>query len=205
MQRCVIIAGADIHNDQAVKNALKKDDFFICCDSGLKHRTVLGIEPNLIVGDFDSHENLHLEIETIVLPREKDDTDAMFGIKTAIERGFEDFLLVGVIGGRFDHSLVNISALVYLHTLGKSAKIIDDYSEMEILNGTACIEDCFPYFSVIALGGDIHGLTIENAKFPLENGTITMGYQYGISNEVLPGKCAKVTLDEGLALIIKVR
>ena len=34
---------------------LRKDDFFICCDRGLKHQEGLGITPNLIVGDFDAN------------------------------------------------------------------------------------------------------------------------------------------------------
>ncbi len=50
--------------------------------------------------DFDSYENPHLEAETIVLPCEKDDTEAVFAVKAALKRGFQDFLLIGVIGGR---------------------------------------------------------------------------------------------------------
>lgn len=77
-----------------------EDNFFICCDSGLKHREGLDITPDLIVGDFDSHENPHLNVETIVLPREKDDTDTVFAVKEALKHDFQEFLLVGVIGGR---------------------------------------------------------------------------------------------------------
>ena len=39
------------------------------------------MHPSLIVGDFDSHENPHLAVETIVLPCEKDDTDTVFAVK----------------------------------------------------------------------------------------------------------------------------
>ena len=37
----------------------------------------------------------------------KDDTDSIFAIKEAIARGYKDILIVGAIGDRFDHSLVN--------------------------------------------------------------------------------------------------
>lgn len=50
----------------------------------MKHHNSLYRQPNLIVGDFDSHENPHLDIETIVLPCEKDDTDTVFAVKEAI-------------------------------------------------------------------------------------------------------------------------
>ena len=204
MKRCVIIAGAEITNYNYIKTILNDNDFYIFCDSGLMHKDKLSIVPDLIVGDFDSCANPNLNIETIVLPCEKDDTDAMFAVKTAIQRGFDDFLLLGVVGGRFDHSLVNISILTHLYEMGKTAKIIDDYSEMEFVKNTTIIEDVFSYFSLIAIGGDVEGITIKNAKYTLQDGTITMGYQYGISNEVLKGEKSYVSLKKGLLLLIKV-
>ena len=48
------------------------------------------------------------------------------------------------------------------------------------------------------------GITIQNAKFPLSNAEITGEYQYGISNEVLPGMTAEVTVGNGQLLLIKV-
>ena len=45
---------------------------------------------------------------------------------------------------------------------------------------------------------------IKNAEYELENGQITCEYQYGISNEVLKGKTAEISLSEGRLLLIKV-
>lgn len=39
------------------------------------------------MGDFDSHNNPNLDVETIVLPCEKDDTDTVFAVKEALKRG----------------------------------------------------------------------------------------------------------------------
>lgn len=75
MKRCVIVGGADINNYEYIKSCLRNDDFIVFCDSGLKHLESLQVNPGLIVGDFDSHDNPHLGVETIVLPCEKDDTD----------------------------------------------------------------------------------------------------------------------------------
>jgi len=206
MKRCVIIGGADISRYDIIKGYLKPDDFIICCDSGLKHRKGLGIQPNLIIGDFDSHENPNLPVETIVLPREKDDTDTVYAAKEGIKRGFRDFLLLGVIGGRLDHSLGNVSILLYLDSLKLSAKAVDDYSEMEIVSAnTAYIPDSFPYFSLLNIAGSATGITIKSAKYPLTDGEITCDYQYGISNEVLKGTTAEVRLTQGRLLLVKVR
>ena len=205
MRRCVIVGGADIGRYDRIRAHLQEDDFFICCDSGLKHRAGLGITPDLIVGDFDSYEDPHLDIETIVLPREKDDTDTAFAVKEALKRGFQDFLLVGVTGGRLDHTLGNVSLLLMLDAQGKSAVALDDCSELEIVSDRpARIEDRYPYFSLLNISGLARGITIRNAKFPLSNAEITCEYQYGISNEVLPGTTAEVSVENGRLLLVKV-
>ena len=71
MKRCIIVGGADINNYSFIREKLCDNDYVVFCDSGLKHLEQLQVKPNLIVGDFDSHENPHLDVETIVLPLRK--------------------------------------------------------------------------------------------------------------------------------------
>ena len=206
MRRCVIIGGAEITRYDQVKSYLSTGDYAIYCDSGLRHREALELAPDLIVGDFDSHPDPRLPVETITLPREKDDTDTVYAVKEALKRGFEDFLLLGVVGGRLDHSLGNVSILLYLDALGKRGLIVDDYSEMEIVSRQeAEVGPEFPYFSLLNISGTARGITLENAKYPLKDAEIRCDYQYGVSNEPLPGKTARICLKEGQLLLIRVR
>ena len=205
-RRCVIVGGAGIRNYQTIWEYQNPDDFNIFCDSGLRHQEWLGVKPHLIVGDFDSHENPHLDVETIVLPREKDDTDTVFAVKEAVKRGFDDFLLLGVVGGRLDHTLGNVSILLMLHSLGKRALLVDDYSEMEIVSGEpAFVDDSFSFFSLLNISGTAEGITVEGAKYPLRDAEIPCTWQYGISNEVLPGQQARVSVEKGELLLLRVR
>lgn len=205
MNRCVIIGGAKINHYEIIRTYLRADDYNIFCDGGLYHMESLGIKPDLVTGDFDSHPEPDLNVETIVLPREKDDTDTAFAAKEALRRGFEDYLLIGVTGERLDHTLGNLSILLMLHSMGKSAKILDDCAEMEIVSKEpVCINDSFTYFSLLNISGTAKGITVENAKYPLQKAQITCEYQYGISNEVLPGRQAKVSVQEGQLLLIKI-
>ena len=217
MKRCVIAGGAEIRDYERMKGYLRADDFIIYCDSGLRHIEGLGRHPSLIIGDFDSAERPDIDVETIVLPVAKDDTDTMHAVKVGIDRGFTDFLLLGVTGGRADHSLVNLYALFYLDSHGCRGMIADDYSEMEVISarpemingrtvtvrGKASVEDRYPFFSLINMTGTARGITIRNAKFPLENAEITSDYQYATSNEVLAGKTAEIIVGEGRLLLIK--
>lgn len=204
MRRCVIIGGADIADYQWVCSHLRRDDFCIYCDSGLRHIEGLGMEPSLIVGDFDSHEDPRLPVETITLPCVKDDTDTAFAVKEALSRGFDDFLLLGAAGGRLDHTLGNIALLLMLDSVGKTAVLVDDYSESSIVSHQAFIEDKYEFFSLLNISGDAKGVFVENAKYPLENAEISCEYPLGVSNEPLCGKTARVTVKEGRLLLIKI-
>lgn len=69
---------------------------------------------------------------------------------------------------------------------------------------TTFIPDTYSYFSLMTLEKEAVGVTIKNAKYPLENATIENSYLLGASNEVLPGQQAEVSLKTGSLLLIQV-
>ncbi len=204
--RCVIVGGAVIGDYGFIRSLLREDDFFVYCDSGLRHMAGLRASPGLIVGDFDSYTGPLPDAETIVLPREKDDTDTVYAAKEALRRGFGDFLLIGVVGERQDHTIANISILLYLDSLGKRGLIADDRSEMLIVSEKpVMIRGDWAFFSLLSIAGPARGITVRGAKYPLENGEIGPDYQYGVSNEVLPGRICEVSVKNGRLLLVLVR
>ncbi len=211
MSRCVVVAAGQICDYERAKSCLQPDDYFIFCDGGLAHADGLCVKPDIIVGDFDSCASEALarwkdSCEIVQLPREKDDTDTLFAVKLALERGFDDFLLLGAMGGRFDHALGNVSILLYLDGLGKKAVLLDDYSVMQIVGKEPFfIDDKCSYFSVLTVAGDVSDVNIKNAKYPLENAKLSADFQLGISNEVLPGKVAEVSVEQGRVLVVVVK
>ena len=205
LKRCVIVGQAEIKDYNRIKSYFKEDDYFVYCDGGLKHMDNLSKKPDLIIGDFESYDNPNMDVETIVLPCVKDDTDSTYALKCCIERGFKDFLFVGCIGQRLDHTLGNLYLLVMLKEKGLSGLMLDDYSEMTIVDDKgARVEDCFSYFSLVSLSERVEGITIENAKYPLKDGVIESSYQYGVGNEVLKGKTAIISSKKGNLILIKV-
>ena len=204
--RCVIIGGAEIKNYELIKKYFSPEDFFIYCDCGLKHEKNLCVKPDLIIGDFDSHEKPKDLSNVIVLPVIKDDTDTIFAVKEAMERGFDDFILTGVTGGRQDHNLGNIYVLLMLAENNKNALIIDDYSEIKLIkaNEKIKIQRGCKFFSLINISGTAKGISITGAKYNLDNAEITPEFQYGISNEILEDY-AEISLLEGNLLLICIR
>ena len=208
MKRCVIVGGAPIGRYDRILPLLREDDYVIYCDSGLKHQEKLNRKPDLIIGDFDSHAKPEDLSNVIVLPVVKDDTDTIFAVKEGIRRGYDDFLLIGATGGRQDHNLGNIYALLMLKNCGKSARIVDDYSEISIISAgeTVRVKYGCKFFSLLNISGTARGITITGAKYDLDGAEITPDYQYGISNEVInPEAEAVITLREGFLLLVIIR
>lgn len=201
--KCVIVCGATILDYEKAASYIEKEDFVIACDSGLYHTKALGVEPDLIVGDFDSHPKPDTKGEIIELPREKDDTDSVFALKEGIKRGFEEFLFLGALGKRFDHGFVNVSSLLMLDSIGKKGMIVDDYCEMEVISSEAYVSEKYPYFSLLNISGEKNDISISGAKFPLDHKEITMEYQYGVSNEVLPKETAHIVVHKGRILLVR--
>lgn len=203
MARCVIIGNAPIEDYGRVKSYFQPDDYFVYCDGGLKHKEALDIQPDFIVGDFDSYKIPENTENILVLPTVKDDTDTFAAIKLMLEKGYSDFLLVGVIGERLDHSLGNVSILLYLKAHNARGVIVDDYSEMLLCDGTVKIaKGSCSYFSLISLSERLEGVDIIGAKYPLKEATIENSYQFAVSNE--PNDHTEIRVAKGDALIIKV-
>ena len=205
MARCVIVSGAPIGDYARIRGYLREGDFYIFCDGGLRHREGLGVKADLVVGDFDSHEKPGDGTETIALPREKDDTDTVAAAREAVRRGFDEFLLAGAAGGRMDHTIGNLSLLLWLAGQGKKAVLADDWSDIRAVGREkVLIPDSVKYFSLLNIGGTARGIDITGAKYPLQDGEIRSDWQYGISNEVIPGGTAAVSVREGSLLLMRI-
>ena len=204
--RCVIVGAADIKRYADIKSYFKNGDFFIYCDAGLRHEKKVGRPADLIIGDFDSTENPKRETETIILPHVKDDTDTVYAAKEGMKRGFTEFLLVGVVGGRLDHTLGNVAILNMLESAGCHGLMVDDCSEIEIIsNKPAYVTDKFPYFSLLNITGVCRGVSVKNALYTLDFAELTTDFPLGVSNEPLNNKTAEISVGEGRALLVRVR
>ncbi|RBP98705.1 hypothetical protein CRD59_07695, partial [Bifidobacterium xylocopae] len=71
------------------------------------------MEPDLIVGDFDSSSSPPPQggSRIIRLPAEKDDTDMQAALKLGWEHGYRRVVIYGGLGGRIDHSIANVAAI----------------------------------------------------------------------------------------------
>ena len=204
MNQCVIIGSAPCESDGDFREIDWENSFVICADGGLDLALRQNITPNLIIGDFDSVKNqLPNNIETIRLQTEKDDTDMMAAIRIAIKRGYRDFILLGALGGRFDHSFANLCAMQFLAAQGCKAMIIGQGCRVFLLNGGRLTLSRLKgsTVSVFPFGTTSCTVTYEGLKYPLTEVRLSADYPLGVSNLII-AENARVMVHDGNALII---
>lgn len=202
--RCVIISGSPICNISFIKSVIKKSDFIICADKGYQYAVEAGINPDLVVGDFDSCDiEANGDFEVISLQTHKDDTDTMHAVDVALERGYDDFLLLGALGGRFDHTFANVSALQYIHQNGATGIIATENEVIEYLTiGKKIFENRDGItFSVFPFGCQRICISITGAEYPLNNEYLESSIPMGISN-VFRSNLSSIEIYDGNAIII---
>ena len=202
--RCVIISGSPDTNVEEIKSLCTSDDFIVCADSGYSFAKKAGLTPNLIIGDFDSlKEELPQNTEVVKLNTHKDDTDTEHCVMECIRRGYKDFLLLGSIGGRTDHTFANIATLAFLSEYNYNGIARNNGEEIRILkegsyemnNKKGLIFSVFPY------GCESVNVTYKGAEYMLNNMTLTYNVSRGISNVFVDDE-AEITINRGRAILL---
>ena len=197
-KRALIISGGSLEEDFA--SAYLKDqnfDMIISVDSGLKGALDLGLSVDAAVGDFDSADPVtlaegheHREIHWEVHRPEKDETDTELAVTTAVRAGCRELVILGALGGRFDHALGNVHLLYYGAKLGAEASILDSRNRITVLTEGRTME--------------VKGITLRGFKYPLTKKDISIGPCLCISNE-LAAEEASITFDQGVLICVESR
>ena len=199
MKTCVIFGAAEF---DAPVETIEQDACVIAADGGLLHTQKLGLEPDVILGDFDSlgytpdHANVY--------PVEKDDTDSMLAVRRGLALGCERFLLYGSLDGpRLDHTVGNFQTLQYLCDHGAFGYLVGrDYLVTVVKDGSILFpETARGIVSVFCLGPDAHGVTLEGLQYPLTDAVLTPGFPLGVSNH-FQGEPARICVREGSLLVL---
>ena len=192
---CVIFCAAEF---DALARPLEKDDYILAADGGLKHTRKLGIEPNEIIGDFDSLGFTPPGAE--VFPVEKDDTDTLAAVKLGLERECTDFWIYGGTGGkRLDHTLANLQTLLYLRRRGARGFLYDnDFVWTALENESFQVRKTVEWglFSAFCLGDRAEGVDEIGFQYPLRDAVLTPDFPLGVSNHILEPQ-AEITVRRG--------
>lgn len=197
--RAVIIGSGDISDYEYIKGFLRSGDFIICADGGIRHAEAMGIEADILIGDFDSlPPSVKTNAEIIRYPAKKDLTDGELCVEYAAEKGADETLLIGMTGTRLDHTINNILLLFKC----RGGRLIDGYNEIYALEGSLEIENrTGKTLSVIPVYGDLEGVVMRGFEYPLNGDTLYFGRTRGNSN-VVTDKHAFISAERGRGIVI---
>lgn len=210
MDTLIITGGITDKNFIKKHLATNKYDIIIAVDKGLEVLDNLKVEPNYIIGDFDSinkeilnqYENMKDKI--IKLNPEKDLTDTHSSINLAIELKSTNIVVLGAIGTRIDHTIANIHILKIAIEKNINIKIIDEKNEITLINENTVLkkDENYQYVSLIPLTTKVEKVTLKGLKYPLNEQTLYIGDSLGVSNEQINQE-AEISLQEGILILIK--
>lgn len=200
MKICCVVGAGECESFDFEK---KSGDIIIAADGGYKVLKSSGIQPDYVVGDFDSLGYVPDEENVIRFKPEKDFTDMYSSVEKGIELGFENFVIYGATGGREDHTLANYQLIASLAERGFNAVLINGCGRVTAIhNSSKSFSDKYEGFISVFSHSDIsEGVTLEGLKYPLDDVILKNTFALGVSNE-FSGKESRVTVKNGTLIIM---
>lgn len=181
----------------------KENDLIIAADGGYDTLKKSGLSADVLLGDFDSIDELPRHEKIIKYPSEKDDTDTFLAYNYGKEMGYETFVIFGGIGGRIDHSIANIKTLFAIANNGGRGFLVGNDAILTVItnSGISFSADHTGYVSLFSIGNSANKVTIRGLKYNMENSTIESSSTLGTSNEFV-GERAYITVEDGSLMVI---
>ena len=201
MKRCFIFAAGTYYG---LRERPQPDDLVLAADAGYEICRQEGILPDLVLGDFDSMKQPADAENVLRVPVEKDDTDTMLAVKTALENGCDTVYIYGGTGGkRLDHTLANLQTLLYLRRRGAHGWMFDDDFVWTVIENESLSvprETDWALLSLFSLGDRAEGITLQGVQYPLTDGVLTPEFPLGVSNHIME-ETAHISVRQGVLAV----
>lgn len=203
---CVVFAAGDYYGAPI---AVPRGAFVVAADGGYDHARALGVDVDVVVGDFDSTSTPRVAIgaRTVALPSEKDDPDLLSALKIGWRHGAREFHVHGALGGRVDHTISNIQqtalvaahgGIMYLHGDGRVVTAVADAA----LEFPAHAVPSTQYVSVFSHTDVARGVCEDGLKYRLDDARMTNLEVNGLSNEFVDGLGSRISVAQGVLIVV---
>ena len=201
----VIVGNGPAPSSQLLAGLLVDKPLLLCADGGANTLHRLGHCPAVVVGDLDSvDESLRQTWPTSKWVRvDADDTgtDLQKVLRYAEAVGIKRAVLLGVTGGRTDHTLWNLT-LLSAFAAQLDLCILDDDCLIRRIPESICFAAPVGLtLSLCPLSGDATGITTKGLRWPLTDEALTPGQRDGISNEVTASP-VEIQVGQGELLLV---
>jgi thiamine pyrophosphokinase len=216
--KLVLVAGGPAENFETLiaEHTDRTDTFFVGIDRGAHRLMTAGFPVNLAVGDFDSLTSQEFaEVQAYAdalyqAPAEKDDTDLELGLLLATEQvpNAREILILGGLGGRFDHEIQIFYLVLQARFTDWLEKIIllDQQNSIRFVSEGEHHLTKIPEMTYLAFASltPVTGFYISNAKYDLPKTDFSQNVSLS-SNEFLADKPVTIGFDQGVVAVIQSR
>ena len=178
----------------------------IAADGGADAARVVGLEPDVVIGDLDSASADTVEwarsvgARVVEYPSDKDKTDLELALDEAEQLGVGHVVVVGTSGGRTDHFLANWSAVCAARPY--SLEVRDPGGVTHVVTGFKALTGRpRDPISLLPWGGPATGVTTQGLRWELTEATMSPFASLGVSNEFV-GAAASVRVESGVLLAV---
>lgn len=198
----IVLADGDVGSRDALDAAwpgwLEAGALVIAADGGARHAEPLGLMLDLWVGDGDSLDEASLAalrsagVPLIRVAAAKDESDTELAVRAALDRGADDIVILGALGGpRVDHALANIGLLALPDLRGVSASLLHPTARLTLVSSPGAdgspVHRLLPgrvggLVSLIPQGDGVDGVTTHGLAYPLDDEPLPAGPARGLSN-----------------------
>ena len=138
----VIVANGEFPSASVMHRWIDRAPLVVCLDGATNRLLQLGYRPHLIIGDGDSIQPGLTErygVEFLKVD-EQETNDLSKAVRYLRKRGCRRLMMLGITGRRDDHTLGNISLLVYYLQMGMKAVAVTDWGTFVPCRGNALLK-----------------------------------------------------------------
>ncbi len=203
---CYLIGAGDFASQAFIARPPQEGDFVVAADGGYDSLRSLGsfqVEPDLLVGDFDSLDSIPTGGGIIRYPSQKNQTDMFLALEEGLARGYKLFFMFGGTGGRLDHTVGNFQILSYIAHKGAQGFLIGEQENVTLIKDRALrfTSEAKGTVSVFSHGGQARGVSLTGLRYTLSNARLKPDFPLGVSNAFI-GFASEIFVGKGELLII---
>jgi len=166
----VILANGSFPRRKCLLETLHAAARIVCCDGAASNLLRAGLEPDLIVGDFDSLDPaLRKRFKTrLVHEAEQETNDLSKAFRACMARGWRTIVILGAGGRREDHLLGNASLLPLFAAAGADVRMETDYGTfLPVLSSASFMRPAGTKVSIFCFHPEMP-VTASGLKYPLD-------------------------------------
>ena len=126
--RCTVLLNTEQYPPH-LQRLLESSDLVVATDGAWNQCHMLGINVDVILGDMDSIMGHSVPDHRMIYIADQNMTDGEKAIRYALDKGYSELKLVGLVGTRLDHSLYHIQLMQRYHC---QFKRITGYTATEV-------------------------------------------------------------------------